>query len=344
MDTEKFSELSELFTYKRNEKKLIQVKEQKETSVLEVPADEITDYPYLMANKFRYAFLLTDVDEPRTGDKEEGCDPCFFEGLGLPVPSVVTMTQRGYHALWPLQYPVAKDGKGLPYYRYIRTNYNAITNGDFACAPTCATRNPFYHGADAVFFGNWRYELAKLDVPVQGDRPGFKVPSIDYHKGNRNTATFLHVLSVFKANPTADFHRLMEAAESFQSEQQAPSLSLAENVGIVKSILRNGTRYSFTGGNHNRGILGLPKRDGFLPLEEFRAMKAKHQAIGAAYARGCLVGRTEARIQAAVDSLQGEVNISAVARVAGASRNTVRKYLSGGVLGGGQSAVSRIVS
>ena len=79
MESEKISELSELFTYKRHDKKLIQVKEQKETSALEVPADEITDYPYLMANKFRYSFVLTDVDEPRTGDKEEGFDPYYFE-------------------------------------------------------------------------------------------------------------------------------------------------------------------------------------------------------------------------------------------------------------------------
>ena len=102
---------------------------------------------------------MTDVDEPRTGDAQEGCDPYFFEGAGLPLPNTVTLTTRGYHALWALRYPVAKNGNGLSYYRNIRTNYNAITNGDFSCAATCATRNPFFHGADSVCFGSWRYEL-----------------------------------------------------------------------------------------------------------------------------------------------------------------------------------------
>ena len=334
MDTAKNSELTELLTYERNGRKMIQVKERKEASVLEVPADEIESYPYLIANKYRYSVILTDIDEPRTGDKEEGCDPYFFEGLGLPIPNTVTMTKRGYHTLWSLMYPVSRNGKALSYYRHIRTTYNAVTNGDFSCAATCATRNPFYHDADSVIFGNWRYELAKLDIPFKGDRPGFRVPSSAYTVGNRNTATFLHLLSIYKTNPAADFDRLMEAAESWQAEQEPNPLSLAENVGIVKSILRNGSRYSFTGGNPNRGRLGLSKREGFLPLDEFRTWKAEHQAMGAEYARNV---RTQDRISKVRDAaftleLYGEpVTVSAVARAAGVNRRTAQKYMPRGV-------------
>jgi len=340
MNTDKTSELSALFTYDRNGEKLIKVKEQKESSVLEVPVDEIESYPYLIVNKYRYSVILTDIDEPRTGDKEEGCDPYFFEGLGLPIPNTVTMTTRGYHAIWSLLYPVAKNGKGLSYYRHVRTTYNAATNGDFSCAATCATRNPLYHGADSVIFGNWRYELAKLDIPFKGNRPGFRVPSKDYVDGNRNTATFLYALAAFKACPDADFGRMMAYVESWQAEQKATPLPRSENRGIVASVLRNGGRYQFTGGNPNRGRLALPKREGFLPLDEFRVWKAEHQAIGAEYARSCLIQNTEARVQAAVDSLQGKVTIKGVARLAGVSKNTAKKYL----YGGGQSAVSRIVT
>ena len=45
MNTDKLYELSELFTYKRNEKALIQAKEHKTGPVLEAPVDDISKYP-----------------------------------------------------------------------------------------------------------------------------------------------------------------------------------------------------------------------------------------------------------------------------------------------------------
>jgi len=45
VNTDKLYELSELFTYKRNEKALIQAKEHKTGPVLEAPVDDISKYP-----------------------------------------------------------------------------------------------------------------------------------------------------------------------------------------------------------------------------------------------------------------------------------------------------------
>ena len=267
-----------LFSWDRRGQRLIQVKEGKAAPVMEVSATEIASFPYVVVNKWHYPFVLVDVDEPRYDDKAEAFDPGFFDGLGLPLPNTVTVSGRGYHVLWALEYPLARHGKGMPYYRYIRTVYNAAMNGDFSCAATAATRNPFYVGGNAVCFGSWRRELAKLDIPFKGGKPGFRVHSTAYIQGNRNTATFLHALAVYKANPGMDFERLLECAESFQMGQSAPPLSRAENTGIVASILRNGGRYSL--GNPNRGRLGLEPREGFLPLEEFREWKAERQAMG----------------------------------------------------------------
>ena len=312
------------FTWERKGQSLVQVKESKIAPMLEVPASKIADYPFVVPNRWRYSLLQIDVDEPRI-EKREAFDTGFFDGIGLPLPNTVTLSKRGYHALWALEYPLARDGNGMRYFRAIRTTYNAALNGDFSCSANAATRNPFYHDAESVCFGTWRRELAKLDVPFNGDRPGFRAHSTKYEIGNRNTATFLHLLTLYKCDTTFNFERLLECAESFQAEHAAPPLTRADNSIIAASVLRNGERYSV--GNPNRGRLGLPAREGSLPLDEFKAWKAEHQALGAAYARGCLVGKTKARIQAAVDSLQGKVTVSAVARVAGVDPKTARKYL-----------------
>ena len=150
-------------------------------------------------------------------------------------------------------------------------------------------------------------------------------------QGNRNTATFLHVLAAYKTKPGMDFESLLECAESFQAEQDAPPLARSENAAIVTSILRNGARYSL--GNPNRGRLGLEPREGFLPLDEFRAWKAERQAAGAEYATLCRMQSAQKRIMDAVHmihSVGDEVSVSLVARAARVSRDTARKYLSGG--------------
>ena len=170
-------------------------------------------------------------------------------------------------------------------------------------------------------------------VPFKGGKPGFRVHSTAYVLGNRNTSTFLHVLAAYKANTGMDLNRLLECAESFQAGQSAPPLARAENVGIVASILRNAVRYSQ--GNPNRERLGLVPREGFLPLDEFRAWKAERQAAGCEYARGVRTEDRRTRIANAVRMIEAvgdQVSVSLVARMVRVSRDTARKYLSDGVL------------
>lgn len=319
--------LSGLFAWERKGRQMIQVKQSKASPPLEVSADAIAEYPYVMANRWHYPFVLIDVDEPRN-DKAEALDPGYFENAGLPLPNTVTLTNRGWHGLWALQYPVARHGAGMNYYRHVRTTFNAVLNGDFSCAATAATRNPFYKQAEAACFGLWRYGLAKLDIPFNSALPCLRVRSTAYFKGNRNTATFLHLLACYKANPEADMDYLLNCAEAWQAEQTAPPLPRAENAGIAVSILRNGYRYAL--GNPNRGRLGLQPRESFLPLEEYKRFKAEHQAAGAAYATQCRMQSAKNRVEEAVMALEssGKVKtISEVARLSGVSRNTARKYL-----------------
>ena len=312
-------------------KRYVFVKERKDGPLLVVPVHELDKYPYFFV-RYWFPFLHVDVDDAH--DRRDLCDPGFYDHLGVPLPCIVVLTDRGVHVLYILAYPVARQGNGFSFLRNIRTSMIFALNGDFGCRLTCAIRNPAYTGAEAVFFGDWRYELAKLDLIAK--RTMAHLPRFDsglYVVGNRNRAVFAFLLSAFKDNSALTFSDLMSLAEAFQSEQAAPPLSGSENRGICASILRNGSRYSVD--KKVRGILGLPPREGFMPREAYYEWRADRQAQGARHATLAKTSRCRDKVASAITALTtagDSVTVSAVARLAGASRNTVKKYLREGVV------------
>lgn len=178
------------------------------------------------------------------------------------------------------------------------------------------------------FFGDWRHELAKLDVTHLW-KTAPRIPfTVEYCQGNRNRASFCYALRLFKHNPTLPFEDLLFSLESFQQEQSAPPLSRTENAGILKSVLRNAHRYGDI--NPNRGILGLPPKPGFLSDADYWPWRSERHSAGAAYARQKRTEDRKSKIAEAAASLRqngAAVTVSAVARMIGVSRNTVQKYL-----------------
>jgi hypothetical protein len=182
------------------------------------------------------------------------------------------------------------------------------------------------------FFGSWRYELAKLDVTHLWKTPS-KVPvSGEYCQGNRNRSCFVFALRLFKQNPAMSFDDLLLSLELFQREHSAPPLPKAENVGIIKGVLRNASRYGEIRINPNRGILKLPPKSGFLPDAEYKVWRSERHSVGAAYARQIRTQDRIEKVHAAIFRLQAEgqpITIDAVARSADVSWRTAKKYLSG---------------
>jgi hypothetical protein len=312
------------FMPSRKTERLINVRTDKSSKSVAVPIQDLRNYKYIEPNKYHYTAICEDIDD--TPDKTEGLDPYYYDHHGLPCPSFAVLTNRGYHVAWPLQYPVRKNGKAAQWCNNIHTSFCYATNGDFACNNSAAIRNPAYKDATTAFFGNFYYELAKLQV----DKPNSNIQHHHNHYqdgvydiGNRNRASFDYVLNLYKAADNPDYDTLLAALENWQSSQIAPALSRPENIGIIKSVLRNGYRYNAR--TNNRGILRLPPREGFLPPEQFRQRVAAHQAAGAAYARKKLSEHTCAKIDAAVAVLGPGATISAIAAAAGVARKTVAR-------------------
>lgn len=313
---------------KRDGRRYVFVKESKSSPLVIVRVEELENFPYFF---LRYLFPAVHIDVDDITDKNDLFSSAFYSHLGVPLPSIVVLTERGAHVLYLLAYPVSRHGKGFVFLRNVRTGLIYALNGDFGCRLVCAIRNPFYTKADTVFFHSGGYELAKLDLGIKRiveTQPCFN--SAQYAVGNRNRATFSYLLTVFKGSPDLSFNDLYALAEAYQAEQESAPLSRSENTGIVTSILRNGHRYIL--GNPNRGILGLQPRESFLPLEEFRAWKAERQALGAGYARAALMEQTREKVFKAVEQLTASgkpTGVRAVARMARVSSHTASKYLSG---------------
>jgi hypothetical protein len=307
--------------------RLIYVRTDKSSKSVAVPIQDLRNYKYIEPNKYHYTAICEDIDD--TSDKSEGLDPYYYDHCGLPRPSFAVLTNRGYHVAWALQYPVRKNGKAAQWYNNIHTSFCYATNGDFACNNSAAIRNPAYKDATTAFFGNFCYELAKLQVDktnnnVQYHRQHYQ--SGVYDIGNRNRASFDFALNLFKSIDNPDYDTLLAELENWQAGQIAPALSRAENAAIIKSVLRNGHKYNAR--TNNRGILRLPQRQGFLPLDQYRERVAAHQAAGAAYARQKLSEHAYAKIDAAVAALGRSATISAIAAAAGVARKTVARHFS----------------
>lgn len=331
------SPLKDIFTWKKRGtgQELAEVKQEKYHPALVRPADELREWRYVSANKYRCAIILVDVDSPPQPDRD-GFLSCFdehyYESLGLPLPNfaVLSHTRPGaFHALWALSRPVSKyNAAVMRYYKRVRLGLTHALSGDPACGWSTACKNPFYHAARVRCFTWVRYELAELEMPLPEElRRSGTARSPVYEVGNRNWASFQRACLLLKERPELDLETLLARIETFQAEHEAPSLDRPENLSIAKSALRKADAYYVD--DRNRGAMDLPPLKEALSAEDFRHWRAYRQAMGAEYARCWRTGKCYAALDQAVVELYQQglpITISSLARTAGVHRQTVRRY------------------
>jgi len=317
--------------------RLAEVRESKTARPVVIPLTaELFNYPFVTINRHRYNAVNIDVDDVLPGEQYflPGLDRSTYQGAGLPLPNLAVQTSGArVQAFWLLDRPLPRNASpsSWQYYTDVRARMNAALNGDFACNPRGAVRNPFYLGHKVVKFHEGRTELAKLNVPVKLDAKTYQYHSRDYYTGNRNRATFNFALQYYKERQgQITQEELLRQVQAFQNLADAPALPLQENKLIVRSIARNADKYKVRA-NRNYGAMNLPAVDwGSMTAQERQAEITARQRQGAAYTSKGKARSARQRLEWAVEDLQGQgepLTYARIARAAGVALNTAKAHV-----------------
>jgi Replicase family/Primase C terminal 1 (PriCT-1) len=291
------------------------------------PREYAIRYPYMQVNRPGFvSWMIFDLDHKHA---------MIWEDVGLPAPNLIVRNRSSghshlYYAIPPVCTTENARSRPIAYMKAIYEAFAARLDADtdFHSGPVAKTPgHPWWlthelHGHV--------YELGQLAdyVDLAISNPWGRSAQLDEVSHSRHCILFEHVRHyaysiVNKERLSGSFTSFTRSLEAFAHNKNSfQRLGFADNLAAsslratVKSVARwTWDRYKGSGGCH-RGVMQL---DSSLPLAQRQALAAKrtHEIRNKA---------TESKVRSAVRFLQEKgdaISQSAIARVAGVSRQTV---------------------
>ena len=291
------------------------------------PREYAIRYPYMQVNRPGFvSWMIFDLDHKHA---------MIWEDAGLPAPNLIVRNRSSghshlYYAIPPVCTTENARSRPIAYMKAIYEAFAARLDADtdFHSGPVAKTPgHPWWltHELHAHV-----YELGELAdyVDLAISNPWGRSAQLDEVSHSRHCILFEHVRHyaysiVNKERQSGSFTSFTRSLEAFAHNKNSfQRLGFADNLAAsslratVKSVARwTWDRYRGSGGCH-RGVMQL---DASLPL-------AKRQALAAKRTHEVRHKATESKVRSAVRFLQEKgdaISQSAVARVAGISRQTV---------------------
>jgi hypothetical protein len=302
------------------------------TATLVRPAAYAVRYPYMQVNRpDMISWLVFDLDHD---------NPLIWEQTGLPAPNMTVINRRnGYAHLFYAITPVciSEKARAKPI-QYLKAIYKAMAlrlNADpaYACPVAKTPGHPWWKTCE---LHNQVYSLNELADYVEFDKssPWRRPSDLDSVSHSRHCLLFEELRHyaysiVNHCREQGRYQSFVRQLEDFAASRNnyrhrgvLSNLTLAQVKATVRSVSRwTWERYRGTSKCH-RGVMGL-SRQKHLTLSE-------KQSLAAARTHQTRTEKTSQKIKAAVANLIAcchKVTQSAVARIAGVSRQTVARYL-----------------
>ncbi len=302
------------------------------TATLVRPAAYAIRYPYMQVNRpDMISWLVFDLDHD---------NPLIWEQAGLPAPNMSVINRQNGHAhLFYAITPVCTSEKARAKpIQYLKAVYKAMAlrlNADPAYAGPVA-KTPGHPWWKTCELHNQVYSLNELAdyVELEKSSPWRRPPDLDSVNHSRHCLLFEELRHyaysiVNRCREQRRYQSFVRQLEDFAASRNnyrqrgfACNLTLAQVKATVRSVSRwTWERYRGTTKCH-RGVMGLSSQK-HLPLSE-------KQSLAAARTHQTRTEKTSQKIKEAVANLIAcghKVTQSAVARIAGVSRQTVAGYL-----------------
>lgn len=291
------------------------------------PREYAIRYPYMQVNRPGFvSWMIFDLDHKHA---------MIWEDAGLPAPNLIVRNRSSghshlYYAIPPVCTTENARSRPIAYMKAIYEAFAARLDADtdFHSGPVAKTPgHPWWLTHE---LHSHVYELGQLAdyVDLAISNPWGRSAQLDEVSHSRHCILFEHVRHyaysiVNKERQSGSFTSFTRSLEAFAHNKNSfQRLGFADNLAAsslratVKSVARwTWDRYRGSGGCH-RGVMQL---DASLPLAQRQALAAKrtHEVRHKA---------TESKVRSAVRFLQEKgdaISQSAVARVAGISRQTV---------------------
>lgn len=291
------------------------------------PREYAIRYPYMQVNRPGFvSWMIFDLDHKHA---------MIWEDAGLPAPNLIVRNRSSghshlYYAIPPVCTTENARSRPIAYMKAIYEAFAARLDADtdFHSGPVAKTPgHPWWLTHE---LHSHVYELGQLAdyVDLANSNPWGRSAQLDEVSHSRHCILFEHVRHyaysiVNKERQSGSFTSFTRSLEAFAHNKNSfQRLGFSDNLAAsslratVKSVARwTWDRYRGGGGCH-RGVMQL---DASLPLAQRQALAAKrtHEVRHKA---------TESKVRSAVRFLQEKgdaISQSAVARVAGISRQTV---------------------
>ena len=253
-------------------------------------SEDLGRYKFIYYNQYQIKMIAVDVDD--VGEIEPSYEPGLDRSTfnDVPVPNISVCSSGGhFQAFWMLKkpMPIKCSAKSMDFCNDIRMKLNIALGGDCSFNKRGGARNPFYEKYKIMKWHDDAYELSDLNLNIDLFQ-SFSANLVSggdakYEEGERNKVTFLRALYFYKRNPKISFEELLANVLAWQNIQDDENLSYPENVGIVKSVLRNGYKYKIRA-DRNYGAMQLPKIDwSSMSAKQRKREIKKRQRMGAKY-------------------------------------------------------------
>lgn len=294
------------------------------------PREYAIRFPYMQANRpGMVSWLIFDLDHSNAA---------IWQDADLPAPNLVVRNRQSgtshlYYAIPPVCTTEKARSKPIQYMRAVYEAIGAKLKADpqFHSGPVAKT--PGHPWWDTWELHNKVYELGELadhvDLapgPKWGRAPNLETVAHSRHCTLFELLRFYAYSVVSREKERGNFESFTRALEAFAHNNNSfgkqgfkSDLPFSSIAATVKSVSRwTWDRYSGAGRCH-RGAMQLDKA---LPLEE-------RQRLAAERSSRLRRAATESKIRSACRSLQSQgqaLALSAIARLAGVSRQTVSTY------------------
>jgi hypothetical protein len=308
--------------------------------------DEAIEFPYIQLNKLRRAYICLDIDRSNA--------MCAHKEVGMPDPTIILVNPDNGHAhiFYELQHPVPFTGRARKgpqqYFISVQKALTLKFHADEAFSANIV-KNPFHNtqrgGKWQRVFNCVQFDLKTLacNADLKNYRRGYqstsKWQSLEKPilKGLRNVTVFdiVRRFSYEEIKNHASFENFFNSVRlysmSLNKRQCMPPLPVSELDYIVERICNWVWDNRNQIGNYSikeKGVMGFEPISSDLDISERRAEIKRREQEGAKYTHSKQKRKTEEAIIKAIKQLKTEdkkVTKSAVARLAGISRETISK-------------------